>query len=200
MKMSLPSVCSSMCLVRFCRELNCRLHSLQKSCVKSKPTESLFILGQAGDAAAGAAVAATAGAALAAAPVGVRKDVFGLEGGSSSFTLWELPVEAAAGGPLLLAAELMPLGEGAGLLSISSSSSSSSSSELSAASSFTRTLLLVVLLPLLLEAAGAEELGAAAVLLVFTLYTLWTMRMCLFNMSCNWETKPEEEKKTLLEL
>lgn len=168
MKMSLPSVCSSMCFVKFCRELNCRLHSLQKSCLKSKPTDSLVILVEM--------------------PVlhmlPPREDdedggdvIFGLNGASSSFTF---KVFCATG--IVLGVPVLSLGDGAGLLSMSSSSSSS---EVSTTSSFTRTLLFRPKFVLLLlgVAVVVEGLGVVAALLLLMLYILWTMRMCLFNMS-----------------
>lgn len=169
MKMSLPSVCSSMCFVRFCRELNCRLHSLQKSCLKSKPTDSLVVLGR-----------------MAAAREEKDDDddndgaAFGLDGASASFTFTALgATETPLVGPALWT------GDGAGLLSTSSSSSEGFPASSFTASSFTRTLLPgPSLAPLLLGAAGgAEGGGVAADLLLLPLYILWTMRMCLFNMS-----------------
>lgn len=172
--MSLPSVCSSMCLVKFCRELNCRLHSLQKSCLKSKPTDSLVIL-------EGTPVLHV---------LPPREDdedsigvIFGLDGASSSFTFRAF---CTTGAPL--AVPVLSLGDGAGLLSMSSSLSSSSLSEGSTASSFTRILLLGLAwgkLVLLLFGVGAvvEELGVVLGRLLLMLYILWTIRMCLFNMS-----------------
>lgn len=169
MKMSFPSVCSSMCFVKFWRELNCRLHSLQNSCLKSKPTDSLVILA----------------ATLPLHMLPPREDdedkddiIFGLDGASSSFTFMALCATDAA-----LAVPVLSLGDGAGLLSISSSSSSSDGST---ASSFTRMLLLgpkLALLLLLGVAAVVAAEGVAADLLLLMLYILWTIRMCLFNMS-----------------
>lgn len=154
MKMSLPSVCSSMCLDKFCRELNCRLHSLQKSCLKSKPTDSLVIL-----------VTMPPLHVLPARKVDEDKgDVsFGLDGASSSFTFMAL---CATETPLLVL--VLSLGDGAGLLSMSSSSSSS---EGSTASSFTRILLLGAKLALLLlgVAAVGVEVDVVADLLLLML-------------------------------
>lgn len=171
MKMSLPSVCSSMCFVKFWRELNCRLQSLQKSCLKSKPTDSLAILADT--------------PVLHMLPpreedVDIVEAIFGLDGASSSFTFRAL---CATDTPL--ADPVLSLGDGAGLLSMSSSSSSSSSSEGSTASSFTRMLLLgpKLLLLLLGVAPVVGGVGVVAGLLLLMLYILWTIRMCLFNMS-----------------
>lgn len=65
---------------------------------------------------------------------GTGGSAFGLDGGSSSFTLGVLCVTATP-----LAVPVLSLGDGAGLLLMSSSSS-----EVSTTSSFTRTLLLVL--------------------------------------------------------
>lgn len=161
-----------MCFVKFWRELNCRLHSLQKSCLKSKPTDSLAILVDT--------------------PVlhmllpredddDIIEAIFGLDGASSSFTFRALcATETPLEDPVL------SLGDGAGLLSMSSSSSSSSS-EGSTASSFTRILLLgpklLLLLLLLGVAPAADGVGVVEGLLLLMLYILWTIRMCLFNIS-----------------
>lgn len=144
------------------------MHSLQKSCLKSKPTDSLVIL-----------VATPPLHMLPPREDDEDKDdiIFGLDGASSSFTFMAL---CATETPL--AVPVLSLGEGAGLLSISSSFSSS---EGSTASSFTRMLLLRPKLVLLLLAVAAvvAEIGMAADLLLLMLYILWTIRMCLFNMS-----------------
>lgn len=103
--------------------------------------------------------------------------IFGLDGASSSFTFVAL---CATESPL--AVPVLSLGEGAGLLTMSSSSSSS---EGSTASSLTLTLLLTDKLVLLLleVAAAAVDVAVLEDLLLFMLYILWTIRMCLFNMS-----------------
>lgn len=146
-----------MCFVKFWRELNCRLHSLQKSCLKSKPTDSLVIL------------AVTP--ALHMLPPREEDDesgdvIFGLDGASSSFTFRAFCATEAPFAVLVLS-----VGDGAGLLSMSSSSSSSSS-EGSTTSSFTRTLLLgpkFVLLLLGAVVAAVEAVGVAADLLLLML-------------------------------
>ncbi len=103
--------------------------------------------------------------------------IFGLDGASSSFTFIAL---CATETPL--AVPVLSLGDRAGLMSMSSSSSSS---EGSTASSFTRILLLGPKLVLLLVgvAAVVDGVGVVADLLLLMLYILWTIRMCLFNMS-----------------
>lgn len=147
-----------MCLVKFCRELNCLLQSLQKSCLKSKPTDSLVIfaeipvlqalLPREDDDDRGAAN-------------------FGLDGASSSFIFKVLCATVTP-----FAVPVVSPGDGAGLLS---TSSPSSSSEVSTASSFTQTLLLepeFVLLLVCVEVV-VEGLGVvAAALLVLMLYIL----------------------------